>query len=579
MSIFSKNYILLLVILLSIIRCSTNLPPETDTHNNSSSDSISESSNSSSEERITLSLSSSTQSSPIESVTSSQYNYSSSLFSDISSNKSSRSSSQIDPPLSNTLSSETDVIISSVELTSSSEPLSSADLDLKWISLFNGEDLSNWVIKAHVTDVNKNYFKVENGSIVADAYDTDHDYVWLYSEKEYTDFHLKLKFQGDRGNYANSGVQVRSRYDNDDNGGWLNGPQIDIGFTGRNGSIWDETRNNQKWLSFDSTDTTPYWSDETPAWNDLEVIVKGLHIITIQNGDTITNYNGGGIFDDENHENLNVGTTGHIALQIHTHDKMQIRFKDVIIQDLTITPINILVFNKIAGFSHDAIDYMVSAIDDISNYRPWNITVTDNSDLFITGSLDTFDLVLWNNNCADDTLLTLDEQKVFEDYIHNGGGFAGFHGAAWSSWGPTYWDHAWVWFVDTLLGAREISLGGDKVFDKVLNGEADIHKDVFSDLTVMIHDSLVWDDEFYQMSQDPRGVTYDNLPDDGIEILTSATANVGHTDFDTGHPVSWRHTLRKGRMWYIGAGHNKWTIDDPTWRAHIIAGIEWAAGR
>ncbi|MGL1934110.1 MAG: ThuA domain-containing protein [Fibrobacterales bacterium] len=579
MSIIQKKSLFLVIPLILTVACSTNLPPEKESQNDSSSESINQSSYNLSEEQSSLTLSSTKQTSSIEEVFSIQENTSSSLSSNLSSPADSLYSSVNNTSYSSMLSSEIDASSSSEVLNSSSTSLSSAELNPLWQSLFNGVDLTNWIIKAHSEDLDKNYFTVEDGVIVANAYDTNHDYVWLYSEKEYTDFHLKLKFQGDRGSYANSGIQVRSRYDYDDTGGWLNGPQIDVGFTGRNGSIWDETRNNQKWLSFDSTDRTIYWSDETPAWNNLEVIVKGLHIITIQNGDTITNYNGGGIFDDANHTNLGVGTTGHIALQIHTSDQMLIRFKDIEIQDISIEPISLLVFNKIAGFRHDAIDNMVSAIEEISNYRPWNVTVTNESELFVPGGLDTFDLILWNNNCADDTLLTLEEQKVFEEYIHNGGGFAGFHGAAWSSWGPTYWDHAWVWFVDTLLGAREISLGGDKVFEKVVNGPADIHKDVTNDLTVMIHDTLVWDDEFYQMSRDPRGVSYDNLPDDAIEILTSATANVGHTDFDTGHPVSWRHTLRQGRMWYIGAGHNKWTIDDPIWRAHIIAGIEWAAGR
>ena len=209
----------------------------------------------------------------------------------------------------------------------------------KWTSLFNGKDLTNWVIKAHAKDLPKNYFTVKDGAIVADAQDKDHDYVWCYSEKEYINFKLRLKFQGERGNYSNSGVQVRSRYDHNDGDGWLNGPQIDIGFTDRNGSIWDETRNNQRWLIEDYTPKTFYWNDEGEGWNDLEITVIGLRITVVQNGQTITDYDGTGVLDDENHLNLGVGTTGHIALQIHTEDIMKIKFKDIEIIDLGNSPL------------------------------------------------------------------------------------------------------------------------------------------------------------------------------------------------------------------------------------------------
>lgn len=203
-----------------------------------------------------------------------------------------------------------------------------------WTSLFNGKDLTGWSQKAKAEDQDTEFFTVHNGVIVAEAKDKDHDYVWLYSDKEYQDFHLKLKFQGERGDYANSGVQIRSRYDHNDNGGWLNGPQVDIGFIDRNGSIWDETRNNQRWLYEGYNAKTFFFADEPPGWNSLEIIVKDYRIQVIQNGDLLTDYDGSGVLDDANHKALGVGTKGHIALQIHTSDVMKIKFKDIYLREL-----------------------------------------------------------------------------------------------------------------------------------------------------------------------------------------------------------------------------------------------------
>lgn len=52
-----------------------------------------------------------------------------------------------------------------------------------------------------------------------------HHYIWLLTEKEYGDFALRLKVQTYGKTTGNSGIQVRSRYD--DEAGWLDGPQVD----------------------------------------------------------------------------------------------------------------------------------------------------------------------------------------------------------------------------------------------------------------------------------------------------------------------------------------------------------------
>lgn len=168
-----------------------------------------------------------------------------------------------------------------------------------------------------------------------------HDYVWLVSEKEYGDFELELKFQAYRESPGNTGVQIRSRYNETE--GWLNGPQVDIHPPGpwRTGMIWDETRGNQRWLypevpkgewvneSMSNPDLRFHYHDDTPAWNLLRITAKGNHLTAILNGVNIMEYDGSGVLDDETHRRLRVGQVGHIALQIHTGDRLRIRYKDI----------------------------------------------------------------------------------------------------------------------------------------------------------------------------------------------------------------------------------------------------------
>ncbi|NQT03348.1 MAG: DUF1080 domain-containing protein [Planctomycetes bacterium] len=214
--------------------------------------------------------------------------------------------------------------------------------------LFNNRDLTGWSVKCKPADQNKQFFKVENQTIIADSMATKkHDYIWLVTDREYSDFVLRLRFRAFRNSPGNSGVQIRSRYD--DREGWLDGPQIDINPPGpwRTGMIWDETRGVNRWLypqvpkgqwvneSMANPDLIFYFSDEGPGYNDLEITAVGTKITAVLNGVTVTKYDGDGVLNDQTHKARNVGQTGHIALQIHTKDLLKISFKDIRIKDLS----------------------------------------------------------------------------------------------------------------------------------------------------------------------------------------------------------------------------------------------------
>jgi len=183
---------------------------------------------------------------------------------------------------------------------------------------------------------------------------SDHHYFWLMHKKEYADFNLRLQFQVFRSSKGNSGVQFRSRYDSSEKareGGWLNGPQADIHPPSpfRAGLIYDETDGVNRWIY----PSMPDWkinerdvpktahqtelvnADNNPgAWNTMEVICEGMKIRTFVNGKMVTNFDASGILDDEVHKEKNVGSSGQIALQLHSSDELFIRYKDLKIKKL-----------------------------------------------------------------------------------------------------------------------------------------------------------------------------------------------------------------------------------------------------
>jgi len=217
----------------------------------------------------------------------------------------------------------------------------------EWTSLFDGKTLAGWTVKCRPADRGTTFWKVDDGTILADSMDVKkHDYVWLVSDRAYADFVLRLAFQAYRDSPGNSGVQVRSRYD--EATGWLDGPQVDIHPPGpwRTGMIWDETRGSKRWLwpkvekgkwvdqSMARPGRTFYYADQTPPWNDFQITCRGTRMKAVLNGVTVMEYDGSGVLDDAVHKQRNVGMRGHIALQIHRGDRLRIRFKDIRIREV-----------------------------------------------------------------------------------------------------------------------------------------------------------------------------------------------------------------------------------------------------
>ena len=218
----------------------------------------------------------------------------------------------------------------------------------QWISLFDGKSLDGWFIKCRPEDSGKRgYWRVEDGAITArGTSETNHNYIWLLTDQEYGDFELRMKVQTFSPSTGNSGVQVRSRYDDD--AFWLDGPQVDIhpGGPWRCGFIYDETREVKAWLWPDvggpanaKPEHAPeVWkwnhADDEDVWNEIRIICNATNIKTIVNGVTVADFDGAGRLDDTAHRAHNVGLVGHIGLQIHPGKTVHVRFKDIQIRPL-----------------------------------------------------------------------------------------------------------------------------------------------------------------------------------------------------------------------------------------------------
>lgn len=168
------------------------------------------------------------------------------------------------------------------------------------ITLFNGKDLTGWVVYG----TEKWY--VENGELVCES-GPDKGYGYLGTEKQFKDFELTLEFKQEAN--GNSGVFFHSSIEGTKISGW----QAEVAPPGHfSGGIYESY--GRGWLIKPEKDVV-----KLGEWNKMKVLVKGNLVKTWINGvEMIT------LFDDKIGEK-----SGSIALQIHDGGGIKVRWKNI----------------------------------------------------------------------------------------------------------------------------------------------------------------------------------------------------------------------------------------------------------
>lgn len=212
-----------------------------------------------------------------------------------------------------------------------------------------------------------------------------------------------------------------------------------------------------------------------------------------------------------------------------------------------------LVFSRTAAFRHDSIPDGIAAIQALGARHRFAVDATEDAARFTPGNLARYLVVVFLNTTGD--VLDSRQEKAFEDYIRGGGGFVGVHAAA-----DTEYD--WPWF-GRLVGARFSS--HPHIQEAVISVEDRAHPS-----TRTLPRNWVRKDEWYAFRENPRGK---------VRVL----ARVDETTYQNGgmgadHPILWYHHFDGGRSWYTAGGHTKESFSEPLFLAHLLGGIEWAAG-
>jgi len=184
-----------------------------------------------------------------------------------------------------------------------------------WVELFNGKDLTGW------RNNGAEKWVVEDGTILCES--TAGKYGYLTTEKTFRDFNLRLRFKGEAS--GNSGVFFHARITgiDPDHGPDIEGMQVEVDPTPGNhtGGLYES--GGRGWVIQPTAEGER--ALRSGDWNDLEVSVKGSHVVTRLNGVQIVDYT----------DRAPKFTDGAIALQIHTGGGVKVRWKDIYVQDLS----------------------------------------------------------------------------------------------------------------------------------------------------------------------------------------------------------------------------------------------------
>src|SRR4051794_32933483 len=182
-----------------------------------------------------------------------------------------------------------------------------------WTALFNGRDLSGWKKNGDEKWV------VDGGTILCES--TANKYGYLTTEKTYKNFVLRLKFKGEA--EGNSGVFIHSRITGMDpeHGPDIEGMQVEVdpGKGKHTGGLYES--GGRGWVVMPTAEGEK--ALKRGDWNDLEVSVRGNHVVTHLNRVKIADFN----------DTAPKFTDGVIGLQIHTGGGVKVRWKDIYIKE------------------------------------------------------------------------------------------------------------------------------------------------------------------------------------------------------------------------------------------------------
>ncbi len=180
----------------------------------------------------------------------------------------------------------------------------------EWKSLWDGKTLEGW------EKIGGGAWAVEDGVLHGTSASSERRHGHLITKKQFDDFAVRLTYKADKGN---SGLYFRVAKTDDAVG--VKGLQAEIDPAKDAGGLYET--HGQAWVVQPKPDDVKKWY-KPGQWSEMSVVAIGGRVVVHVNGHKTAE-----LRDDPGRRK------GHIALQLHGGQDMDVRFKDIQILELT----------------------------------------------------------------------------------------------------------------------------------------------------------------------------------------------------------------------------------------------------
>jgi uncharacterized protein len=221
----------------------------------------------------------------------------------------------------------------------------------------------------------------------------------------------------------------------------------------------------------------------------------------------------------------------------------------------------VLVYTSPDRWHNPTVPVAITEFQEMAKRHDFGLSWTQQPQSFTDENLQRFHVIVFLQSTGSE--LSGEQMESFKNFIRNGGGFAGIHGASIAA------DRE-EWY-QKLIG--RVFTEHPEVQTAVMNVVDKSHPS-----TMHLPDRWVWTDEWYAFGEQ----LVDNL-----NYLLTVDENTYDTDRTWGddrssamgdfHPVAWYHEYDGGRSFFTSLGHMPELFRDPWFLKHIYGGIFWAA--
>lgn len=218
--------------------------------------------------------------------------------------------------------------------------------------------------------------------------------------------------------------------------------------------------------------------------------------------------------------------------------------------EATILPVGsqLLVFSRTCGYRHDSIPSGVDALRAIASSLDLALDHTEDPAVFTPDRLQSYAASIWLSPSGE--VLNDPQRRAFAEWVSDGHGFAGIHGATTCEYGASEYGK--------MVGARFVQ--HPAIQPATMTVEDRDHPSTR-------HLGKTWPrvDEWYNFETNPR-------PDVHVLACVDESTYEGGT-MGADHPIAWSGHYGAGRTWYTALGHASETYSDETFVAHLRGGI------